>query len=208
MHCYQSMFRQFAIWAWLFTNTGRQSAESSKEARTSFLPCPAANIITPAAPKRNSPAQAPGHTVYAIPYTKLGGLCRGRSRRGRLGGTGLSSRGGSLQGLFLRQNFPLRGPVPGKVSPGEAWRDRPLLKRRVSPRSSPSEGIFSGGTLQGLPYSKESQTVRESRSQTPDSERVRVRVVSMRVSGASCSQAVMRTRTRSALLGRIISIVA
>ena len=28
------------------------------------------------------------------------------------------------------------GPAPGKVSPGEAWRDRPLLKRRVSPRSS------------------------------------------------------------------------
>ena len=34
-----------------------------------------------------------------------------------------------------------RGPAPGKVSPGEAWRDRPLLKRRVSPRSSISRDL-------------------------------------------------------------------
>ena len=89
------------------------------------------------APKRNSPAQAPGHTVFAIPYAWIGAcagevLARGglegtaspkeaapprsfpcgiylppgagggwgRSRRRRLGGTGLSLRGGFLQGLF------------------------------------------------------------------------------------------------------------
>ena len=42
------------------------------------------------------------------------------------------------------------GPVPGEVSPGVAWRDRPLLKRRVPPRSSPTAGTLSGGSLQGL----------------------------------------------------------
>ena len=42
------------------------------------------------------------------------------------------------------------GPAPGKVSPGEAWRDRPLLKRRAPPRSSPSVGTLTGGSLQGL----------------------------------------------------------
>ena len=61
-----------------------------------------ANLKTPSALKRNSPAQAPGHTVFAIQYAVSGGLCRGRSRRGRLGGTGLSLRGGSLQGLLQR----------------------------------------------------------------------------------------------------------
>ena len=61
-----------------------------------------ANLKTPSALKRNSPAQAPGHTVFAIQYAVSGGLCRGRSRRGRLGGTGLSGGGGSLQGLLQR----------------------------------------------------------------------------------------------------------
>ena len=42
------------------------------------------------------------------------------------------------------------GLCRGKVSPGEAWRDRPLLKRRVPPRSSLSVGILRGGALQGL----------------------------------------------------------
>ena len=74
-----------------------------------------ANLKTPSALKRNSPAQAPGHTVFAIQYAVSGGLCRGRSRRGRL------------------------------------WRDRPLLKRRVPPRSSPTVGTLRGGGLQGLP---------------------------------------------------------
>ena len=40
-----------------------------------------ANIINPSAPKRNSPAQAPGRTVFAIQYAKNGGL-----RREGLGG--------------------------------------------------------------------------------------------------------------------------
>ena len=42
------------------------------------------------------------------------------------------------------------GLCRGKVSPGEAWRDRPLLKRRVSPRSCPPVGILRDGSLQGL----------------------------------------------------------
>ena len=37
------------------------------------------------------------------------------------------------------------GLAPGKVSPGEAWRDRPLLKRRVSPRSFPAASISHRG---------------------------------------------------------------
>ena len=62
----------------------------------------------------------------------LWGPVPGRSRRGRLGGTGLSSRGGSLQGLFLRQNSSLRG-------------------RRSSPRfSSPAECLTSGGVGDAL----------------------------------------------------------
>ncbi len=39
----------------------------------------------------------------------------------------------------LQYRMHLRGPTPGKVSPGEAWRDRPLLKRRVPPQSIPEE---------------------------------------------------------------------
>ena len=73
-----------------------------------------ANIKIPSYRKKISPAQAPGHTVFAIQYAKIG------------------------------------GPVPGKVSPGEAWRDRPLLKRRGPPRSSLTVGILRGGSLQGL----------------------------------------------------------
>ncbi len=64
--------------------------------------------------KRNSPARAPGQTAFAIQDAKIGGLCRGRSRRGR------------------------------------PPRDRPLLKRRGPPRSSPTVGILSGGAIQGL----------------------------------------------------------
>ena len=51
---------------------------------------------------------------------------------------------------YLQYRMHFWGPAPGKVSPGEAWRDRPLLKRRVSPRSSPTAGTLSGGALQGL----------------------------------------------------------
>ena len=44
-----------------------------------------------------------------------------------------------------------RGPVPGKVSPGEVWRDRPLLKRRAPPRSSPwARGVRSGFAIAWL----------------------------------------------------------
>ena len=35
----------------------------------------------PSAPKGNSPARAPGHTVFAIPYTKLG-ACAGEGLAG------------------------------------------------------------------------------------------------------------------------------
>ncbi len=106
-----------------------QSAESSKEARTSSLPRPAANIINPAVPKRNSPAQAPGHTVFAIQYAIIGGLRRGRSRRGRLGGTGLSSRGGSLQGLLLWRSSSSRGACAGEGLAGGGPRETGLTKK-------------------------------------------------------------------------------
>ena len=51
---------------------------------------------------------------------------------------------------YLQYRMHGWGSVPGKVSPGEAWRDRPLLKRRVPPRSFLTVEIFSGGSLQGL----------------------------------------------------------
>ena len=60
--------------------------------------------------KRNSPAQAPGRIVFATQYAKPGALRWGRSRRGRLGGTGLSLRGGSLQGLLHRWESSQAGP--------------------------------------------------------------------------------------------------
>ena len=83
--------------------------------RTAMDSRPSAYLKNTSAPKRNSPARAPGHTVFAIQDAKIGGLCRGRSRRGRFGGTGLSLRGGSLQGLLLwRKSLP-RGPCAGEA---------------------------------------------------------------------------------------------
>ena len=59
---------------------------------------------SPPAPKRNSPAQAPGHTVFAIPYA-IGGACVGeRSRRGR------PPRDRPLRG---RRVPPMTSPPPG-----------------------------------------------------------------------------------------------
>ena len=42
---------------------------------------PSANLKTPSAPKRNSPAQAPGHIVFAIPYALMG-ACAGEGLAG------------------------------------------------------------------------------------------------------------------------------
>ncbi len=50
---------------------------------------------------------------------------------------------------YLQYHMHLRGPAPGKVSPGEAWRDRPLLKRRVSPRSSSLAKLLPRGPCAG-----------------------------------------------------------
>ena len=75
-------------------------------------------------PKRNSPARAPGDTVFAIQYAKIGGPCRGRSRRGRLGGTGLSSRGGSLQGLSQRRELTSSAGIQSRRRSGRTGRRR------------------------------------------------------------------------------------
>ena len=77
-----------------------------------------ANIKIPSYRKKNSPAQAP-----CIPYlqysTQKSGACAGeRSRRGRLGGTGLSLRGGSLQGLSQRDPHLGRRTVKQLPWPG------------------------------------------------------------------------------------------
>ena len=46
------------------------------------LPRPSVPYRNSSAPKEKSPARAPGHTVFAIPYAFLGALRRGRSGRG------------------------------------------------------------------------------------------------------------------------------
>ena len=46
---------------------------------------------------------------------------------------------------YLYEKNGICGPAPGKVSPGEVWRDRPLLKRRVPPRSFPLAGLSLTG---------------------------------------------------------------
>ena len=38
---------------------------------------PSANFKTPSAPKKNSPARAPGRTGFAIQCAKIGGACAG-----------------------------------------------------------------------------------------------------------------------------------
>ena len=74
-------------------------------------------------PKRNSPARAPGQTAFAIQDAKIGGLCRERSRRGRLGG----------------------GASPGEANPSKAFSFGGNLLRQGHPRSSPMVRIFTSG---------------------------------------------------------------
>ena len=52
--------------------------------------------------QKKFPGAGPGHTVFCNTVCIDGDPRRGRSRRGRLGGTGLSLRGGFLQGFSLR----------------------------------------------------------------------------------------------------------
>ena len=66
-------------------------------------------------PKRKSPAQAPGRTVFATQYAKPGALRRGRSRRGR-----------------PPRDRPLRKASPGgtdRVNPKQIFRQasKPLM---------------------------------------------------------------------------------
>ena len=119
--------RKFSSAGPLFVPTRKANAKAFPVCRRvpSIRPDPQ-TIKGPAAPKRNSPARAPGHTVFAIQDAKIGGLRRGRSRRGRFGGTGLSLRGGSLQGLPLWRNFQQRGACAGEGLAGGPPRDRPL----------------------------------------------------------------------------------
>ena len=81
-----------------FRQTHKRSAFRSSVAR----PRPSANSQKFIRPQKKFPGAGP--RAYRICNTVCndGGLRRGRSRRGRLGGTGLSLRGGSLQGLLHR----------------------------------------------------------------------------------------------------------
>ncbi len=90
-------------------------------------------------PKKTSPAAARRRGAFILIYAKEAGGGRGRSRRGRFGGTGLSLRGGSLQGLSQRHLSPTGGGRRlGKVSRGGGPRGTGLSLR--------------GGSLQGLLY--------------------------------------------------------
>ena len=81
-------------------------------------------------PQKKFPGAGP--RAYRICNTVCidGGLCRGRSRRGRLGGTGLSLRGGSLQGLLLWWDSSQAGP-------SKVFSYGGTLHKRVPPRFSP-----------------------------------------------------------------------
>ena len=83
-------------------------------------------------PKKTSPAAARRRGAFILIYAKEAGGGRGRSRRGRFGGTGLSLRGGSLQGLLPQRHLSpvVGGRRLGKFSQGEVWRGLPLRKRR------------------------------------------------------------------------------
>ena len=66
-------------------------------------------------PKEIPRRRPPGYCICNTVCVKRGGLRRGRSRRGRFGETGLSLRGGSLQGLLLwRKSLP-RGACAGEA---------------------------------------------------------------------------------------------
>ena len=56
-------------------------------------------VIASIRPRKKFPRRRPPVFAYLYKKTVYAGLRRGRSRRGRFGGTGLSLRGGSLQGL-------------------------------------------------------------------------------------------------------------
>ena len=63
---------------------------------------------TPPSPKRDSPTRAPGHTVFAIQYAKIGGPAPGKGPGGgRLGGRARLLKGGPPSKVFFLQGLPL-----------------------------------------------------------------------------------------------------
>ena len=141
-------FLRVAYFQLFHSNHFAARAKEPVSQSSAVRPRPSANFENPSAPKRNSPAQAPRHTVFAIPYAKLGALRRGGLGGGCPRGTGLSGGGQPLQGLLLWRNSLPKGPAPGKV-PGVGGLDGGPASSRgtLHPRSSPLAGCFSGGVI-------------------------------------------------------------